>query len=125
MPIIETILAQAMQLGGKGRLKPDQYLAAKKLYIISRIIQTGLFNKAGRILIDAIEKVHKSYFGPEQKNQHQKLNHQEFAKLSRLTDPFISNDLYNGIFTFGVTSPANMSMIKEIMKGNLETLAGI
>ncbi len=113
-----TILAQAMQQVEKGRLKPDQYPAANSYILLAALYKLDYLIKPEGSLIDAIEKVHKSYFGPEQKNQHQKLNQlsQEFAKLSRLTDPFISNDLYNGIFTFGVTSPANMSMIKEIIE---------
>lgn len=71
-------------------------------------------------LTNKLEKIHWNYFANDGKNIYVKIDNikEEFREILSKSKESIFEDLYDVISTFGITRPADFSVIKEVFQNN-------
>lgn len=117
-------IQKALHAFDHGKLKMEQYPAAASYIILALLYKMDYLIKPEGKLMDRLEQIHKSYFGNQQKNilQRLKLLRNDLEALLNLSDDELSKDLYNSIFTFGFTSPANINASFELIDRELRNI---
>ncbi len=117
---IETALTQYES----GKLKAEQYPSAGAYVLLALLYKLDYLVRPEGKLMDRLEQMHKAYFGQNQKNILQRLKQfkDDLTQLRRLQEPEVKKDLYHSVFTFGFTSPANISASFELIDREMRNI---
>ena len=108
----------------RDRLKAEQYPSAGAYVLLALLYKLDYLVRPEGKLMDRLEQMHKAYFGQNQKNILQRLKQfkDDLTQLQRLQEPEVKKDLYHSVFTFGFTSPANISASFELIDREMRNI---
>lgn len=114
----------ALKLYDTGKLKPEQYPSAGAYVLLALLYKLDYLIRPEGKLMDRLEQMHKGYFGQNQKNILQRLKQlkDDLSRLQDLPESEIKKDLYHSVFTFGFTSPANVSASFELIDREMRNI---
>ncbi len=117
-------IQESIDLIESGKLKIEQYPAAGGYILLALLYKIDYLVRPEGKLMDKMEQMHKSYFGQSQKNVLMRLKNlkEELISLGELPEEMIKANLYQSVFTFGFTSPANTSAAFEVIDKELRNI---
>jgi len=119
-----TKIDAALKLYDTGKLKPEQYPSAGAYILLALLYKMDYLVRPEGKLMDRLEQMHKGYFGQNQKNILQRLKQlrDDLSRLQHLPESEVKKDLYHSVFTFGFTSPANVSASFELIDREMRNI---
>ncbi len=107
-----------------GKLNPKRYQGALTYVYLAAVYAIDYIVKPEGALMDMLGRIHQSYFelSSERLDEKVALLQNGFKEMEVLSDADLGKEIYDVISTFGITSPANQSVIAQFIENELQPI---
>lgn len=107
-----------------GTLNPKRYQGALTYVYLSAIYGLDYLVKPEGAFMDILSRIHISYFSlpPDRIDEKVSVLLEGIKDLEEISDAHLEKELYDVISTFGITSPANHSVVSQFIESELQAV---